>query len=111
MKSTPALALFQHAIELLQSATHRGGQHVNFKSTTEKVQRALAAAKKDNDFIYHDIVPEIANLKSIGSAPIAKPLEIPSPLYLKFSGVCNFQGPRRMLFLMDIHIYVSLNGF
>ncbi|XP_071789061.1 programmed cell death 6-interacting protein-like isoform X4 [Asterias amurensis] len=74
-----------HAIELLQSATHRGGQHINFKSTTEKVQRALAAAKKDNDFIYHDIVPEIANLKSIGSAAIAKPLEIPSPLYPKFS--------------------------
>ena len=73
---------------------------------TEKVQRALAAAKKDNDFIYHDIVPEVANLNPIGSAAIAKPLEIPKPMYPKFS------GGYYMFLLFIIFIFVLLlNSF
>ncbi|XP_022084899.1 programmed cell death 6-interacting protein-like isoform X2 [Acanthaster planci] len=79
------ISRLNHSLEHLQAASHRGGQHVNFKSTTEKVQRALAAAKKDNDFIYHDVIPDVSNLKPIGSAVIAKPLEIPKPMNPKFT--------------------------
>jgi programmed cell death 6-interacting protein len=44
-------------------------------------EKALAEAKKDNDFIYHEPVPEIKTLAPIGKAAVAKAT---SPLPTKF---------------------------
>ena len=41
-----------------------------------KVNRALVAAQKDNDFIYHERVPNIADCGAIGRAPVAKPTPV-----------------------------------
>ena len=60
---------------------------MNFKDILGKVKRALEAAKKDNDFIYHDVVPKVEALSSIGSAVLAKPGEIARPMNPKFQGM------------------------
>lgn len=39
-----------------------------------RAARNLAAAAKDNDFIYHERVPDVAQLEPVARAPIAKPL-------------------------------------
>ena len=41
---------------------------------------ALAEAKKDNDFIYHERVPDPKNLPAIGKAALAKALPVPDRL-------------------------------
>ena len=44
------------------------------------MNRALVAAKKDNDFIYHERIPSPEDLPVIGRAPMAKPTSIPIDL-------------------------------
>lgn len=51
-----------------------------------KAQRNLNDAEKDNNFIYHDRVPEIAALPSIGKAQPAKILQLQHPLSQNFKG-------------------------
>ena len=53
---------------------------MTFKDIQGKIQRAHDSAKKDNEFIYHDVVPKVEGLSSIGSAPLAKPTEISKPM-------------------------------
>lgn len=43
-----------------------------------RAARALAAARRDNDFIYHERVPELQALEPVPRAPIAKPLPPPA---------------------------------
>eukprot|EP00116_Pleurobrachia_bachei_P010838 sb/3471100/ len=38
----------------------------------------MAAANKDNDFIYHERIPSHADLGAIGRAPVAKPTALPT---------------------------------
>ena len=40
------------------------------------MDRAQAAAKKDNEFIYHERVPNISDLPAVGRAPVAKPTPV-----------------------------------
>ncbi len=42
------------------------------KEWQKKTERCLADAKKDNDFIYHERIPEVKALASIGKAVVAK---------------------------------------
>ena len=43
----------------------------------KRVERALTDAKKDNDFIYHERIPEVKALTSIGRAAVVKPTAVP----------------------------------
>ena len=70
----------------MAAAATRGGASFAFKQEQDKIQRELDAAQKDNDFIYHDKVPDVKALPSLSKAAVAKPLPIPE----KFS--TNFQG-------------------
>ncbi|VDK38966.1 unnamed protein product [Taenia asiatica] len=45
-----------------------------------KVEKARDRAKKDNDLIYHEIIPDPKTLPSIGVAPVAKKLSVTFPL-------------------------------
>ena len=47
-----------------------------FQDILSKVTRAQAAAQKDNDFIYHERVPNISDLPAVGRAPVAKPTPV-----------------------------------
>ncbi|KAK3106570.1 hypothetical protein FSP39_022711 [Pinctada imbricata] len=71
------ISRLQKANELLSAAQSRGGVTFSFKNEQGRVQRDLQAAKKDNDFIYHDKVPDIKSLPSIGKAAIAKASPFP----------------------------------
>ena len=77
---------FQHAKELMAAAATRGGASFSFRNEQDKIQRELESAQKDNDFIYHDKVPDVKTLPGLSKAAVAKPLPIPD----KFSS--NFQG-------------------
>lgn len=54
-------------IEILKTAQQRSGSPQFFADYVNKAQRLLAQAKKDNDFIYHERVPEASSL-----APVEK---------------------------------------
>lgn len=68
----------------------------------DKINRALTAAKKDNDFIYHDRVPEVKDLEQIGKAALVKATAITPPLSQKFTGTSITQD------LSDSSIYFFL---
>lgn len=67
----------------------RYDEYVSVKDLTDKINRALTAAKKDNDFIYHDRVPEVKDLEPIGKAALVKATAITPPLSQKFTGTVN----------------------
>ena len=52
----------------------------NASTWYNKAEKALAEAKKDNDFIYHERIPEYKNLKLIGKAAVAKATALPEKL-------------------------------
>lgn len=76
----------QHATELVKTVASRYDEYVNVKDLSDKISRALTAAKKDNDFIYHDRVPEVKDLEHIGKATLVKATAIQIPLSQKFAG-------------------------
>ncbi|XP_075232004.1 programmed cell death 6-interacting protein-like protein AliX isoform X2 [Lycorma delicatula] len=49
-----------------------------------KAQRNLSEAQKDNDFIYHERIPDAKNLEPIPRAAVAKPLPMPQKLSASF---------------------------
>lgn len=51
-----------------------------------RAQKALAEAQKDNDFIYHERVPDVKMLDPVGKAPLAKTPPIPERLATTFKG-------------------------
>ncbi|XP_025081539.1 programmed cell death 6-interacting protein-like isoform X2 [Pomacea canaliculata] len=79
------IARLQHAVELMNASQQRGGATFAFRNELGKIQRALEAAKKDNDFIYHDKIPDLKSLEPIGKAVVAKPTPLASPLSPKFT--------------------------
>lgn len=73
----------------MKAAQQRSGRPTYFQDYLNKVQRALAQAKKDNDFIYHERVPDPKCLNPVGKALLAKPLPIPDKLSADFRGMLN----------------------
>jgi len=76
----------QRSAELVKTVASSYDEYVSVKDLSETINRALVAAKKDNDFIYHDRVPEVKDLEHIGKAVLVKATTITSPLSLKFTG-------------------------
>ena len=73
-------------MELMNASQQRGGTTFAFRNEVGRIQRALESAKKDNDFIYHDKIPDLKNLPAIGKAAVAKPTPFSPPLSSKFTG-------------------------
>ncbi|XP_043204066.1 programmed cell death 6-interacting protein-like [Amphibalanus amphitrite] len=71
------IARLQHAESLIRSAATRAGDVPAWGVYAARAQQALASAKKDNDFIYHERVPDVKALAPIGKAAIAKLLPAP----------------------------------
>ena len=78
--------MFQHALELLKSAQQKSGKPAYFQDYVNKAQRNLNEAKKDNDFIYHERIPDVKNLTPVGKALLAKTLPVPERLSQHFKG-------------------------
>jgi programmed cell death 6-interacting protein len=50
------------------------------RANQEEIIKAAAAAHKDNDFVYHERLPDPKTLETIVAQPIAKPLPVVFPL-------------------------------
>ncbi|XP_048848676.1 programmed cell death 6-interacting protein isoform X2 [Brienomyrus brachyistius] len=83
----------QHASELVKTVATRYDEYVNVKDLSNKIARALTAGKKDNDFIYHDRVPEQKDLEQIGKAALVKPTAIQAPISQKFTDLFEKMVP------------------
>ena len=81
-----SICVFQHAIQLMTTAQQRGGTTFSFRSEMTRMQRGLELSRKDNDFIYHDRIPDIRSLPVIGKAAVAKATLFSTPLSSRFTG-------------------------
>nr|CCF17539.1 ALG-2 interacting protein X/1 [Paracentrotus lividus] len=75
----PEIARLMHASDLLSEVERKGGQAIDTKDFAARVGQELKAVRKDNDFIYHDVVPSRDKLTKPGTAQIAKLLELSTP--------------------------------
>lgn len=74
------ISRLQHSVELFKAAQTRSGK-VNFmQEYADKAARNLVESKKENDFIYNDVIPDVKTLESPGKAPLAKPLPLAAKL-------------------------------
>ncbi|KAI1901727.1 hypothetical protein AGOR_G00037370 [Albula goreensis] len=87
------IARLQHATDLVKTVASRYDEYVNVKDLSDKISRALTAAKKDNDFIYHDRVPEVKDLDHIGKAALVKATAIQVPISQKFTDLFEKMVP------------------
>ncbi|KAI5629370.1 protein tyrosine phosphatase-like isoform X1, partial [Silurus asotus] len=76
-----AVAYFQLSLSRLNDAIKLGkGQpesiHEALKFTMDIIGGKFNSAKKDNDFIYHEPVPELEALAVVKGAPLVKPLPV-----------------------------------
>lgn len=81
-----ACQCLQHAVELFKAAQQRSNKPNLFQDYANKAQRNLTEVKKDNDFIYHERIPDIKNVEPIGRATVAKLLPIPETYSSNFKG-------------------------
>ncbi|KAL0831687.1 hypothetical protein ABMA28_001234 [Loxostege sticticalis] len=68
------ISRLQFAVEQLRGAASRVGQAGFLQEQATRAARHLAEATKDNDFIYHERVPDVRQLEPIARASVAKPL-------------------------------------
>ncbi|CAI9159322.1 unnamed protein product [Rangifer tarandus platyrhynchus] len=87
------IARLQHAAELIKTVASRYDEYVNVKEFSDKINRALTAAKKDNDFIYHDRVPDLKDLDPIGKATLVKSTPVSVPISQKFTDLFEKMVP------------------
>lgn len=83
----------------------RYDEYVNVKEFSDKISRALTAAKKDNDFIYHDRVPDLKDLDPIGKATLVKSTPVNVPISQKFTGTSSIQMCFNLTHLFSSLIY------
>ena len=99
------IARLQHCIELFTACQQRSGTNYLCGSGDwiKRSQRALTDAKKDNDFIYHERIPDVKNLTAIGRASVVKPTAVPD----------KFLPDEKELFgvLMPVHIHQALASY
>ncbi|OWA53599.1 Programmed cell death 6-interacting protein [Hypsibius exemplaris] len=75
------LARLKNASELMATARKRfDTPSFPFKYAETIIQRDEAAARKDNDFIYHARIPDVQSLQPIGRASLAKQVPPTFPL-------------------------------
>lgn len=82
------ISRLQRATELFKAAQSRSGRAM-FDDLTSKADRNLTEAKKDNDFIYHERIPDIKAVDPIGKAQPAKVLQPAHPMSQNFRDLFN----------------------
>ncbi|XP_068909383.1 programmed cell death 6-interacting protein [Tenebrio molitor] len=79
------IARLEQAVALFQTAQQRSGKPSLFQELQHKAQRNLTEVKKDNDFIYHERIPDIKSVDPIGKAQPAKVLPLPQHMSQNFN--------------------------
>lgn len=76
---------FKQAEQQMANAVKQSMGLVDFKTWEGRIKREATQLKKDNDFIYHDRMPDIDSLAPIGRAALAKSLPLSKPASSKFT--------------------------
>ncbi|KAF2349567.1 BRO1 domain [Trinorchestia longiramus] len=79
------ISRLRQAVELFKSAETRSGNAGQVAEQIARSQSLLETALKDNDFIYHERVPDVRTLPPIGKAAVAKSLPVPERFTTNFS--------------------------
>lgn len=79
------ISRLQKAVELFKIAQSRSGKPNFLDEYATKAQKNLTEAKKDNDFIYNEMIPDINSLSGPGKAQLAKTLPIASVMSQSFN--------------------------
>uniref|UniRef100_A0A0K2T5I2 Programmed cell death 6interacting proteinlike [Bombus terrestris] n=1 Tax=Lepeophtheirus salmonis TaxID=72036 RepID=A0A0K2T5I2_LEPSM len=110
MKVGHAIARLQHSETLLKGAINRSGSiggdfPAKVKQFLLRAQNELQEVKKDNDFIYHERVPEISSMEAPSKASVAK--------LVPFSFETRYCAGEKDLFqdLMPVQIQHAINTF
>ncbi|XP_040404656.1 programmed cell death 6-interacting protein isoform X1 [Cygnus olor] len=93
----------QHAADLVKTVVSRYDEYINVKDLVDKINRALTAAKKDNDFIYHDRVPDLKDLEPIGKASLVKSTPVVVPLSQKFMDLFEKMVPLQVQHSVSVY--------
>ncbi|CAI4231493.1 unnamed protein product [Auanema sp. JU1783] len=72
-------------------------------TSMKNVQQALKGAQKDNEFIYHDKVPDFKNLPAVPRAALAKALPLSLPLSPRFKDMFVNLVPVQVLNAMQAY--------
>ena len=70
----------------MKIAEQRGGKELPVKSQVNSVSAAYEKAKKENDYVYHERVPDYKALSTIERVALAKPTPIKFPISEDFRG-------------------------
>lgn len=79
------ISRLQNAMELFKAAQSRSGKPHLFEDYANRAQRNLTETKKDNDFIYNEIIPDVKSLAPPGKAQLSKVIPLPSRLSQNFT--------------------------
>lgn len=78
------IARLRDAGELFKAAQSRSGNPSLFEEYANRAQRNLTESKKDNDFIYNEMIPDVKSLTPPGKAQLAKAANVASPMSQNF---------------------------
>lgn len=97
----------QYAKTLFTAGIERGnsGDLVRCKEWLKRNERALADAVKDNDFIYHERIPDTKQLSTIQKAAVAKPT-LPLPPKIGSGGTADLFEE-----LCPVAVHQALNAY
>jgi len=99
------IARLQYSLELLTACQTRSNMPGlgGAPDWIKRINRQLTDAKKDNDFIYHERIPDVKSLPSLGRAAVVKPTPLPD----------TFHPDQEDLFsaLMPVHIHQALAAY
>ncbi|CAI5445332.1 unnamed protein product [Caenorhabditis angaria] len=88
------LSRLQEAIKVAETAQSKIGREAEaVTSLFPAITKAQLAAKKDNDFIYHERVTDFRSLAPLPKAALAKPTPITGPLSPKFKDMFSSLVP------------------
>jgi len=99
------ISRLQYSLELFQACQARSGMPGlgGCSDWVKRATRALTDAKKDNDFIYHERIPDVKVLTAIGRAAVVKPTALPD----KFLP----DTPSLFSALMPVHIHQAMAAY
>lgn len=92
------IARLHAAIDSFKLAQQRSADNTQYQDYFNRAQKALTEAQKDNDFIYHERVPDVKNLEPIPKTAFVKVTPIPERLSTNFKGIT---GIIKALFFFD----------